>query len=113
MNMTQLLIVVGLVLGLLVEGFAGLLVGGALGWIAGLLLELRDRLDEMEDHLKLRQPPHPQRGHRARPRAASGRERPEQRYPEQSVIDHRQDRSAEEAAAEFDRYYNDVSRPRD
>lgn len=113
--MTQLLIVVGGVAGLLVGGLGGLLLGGTLGWVAGLLLEIRDRLDDLERAPAVRGPLDRSQ---ARPPAAksvphSGDQRQGgQRYPEQSVIDSMEDRAAEEAAADFDRYYRDVSRPR-
>ncbi len=104
--MTILLILLGALFGALAAGFAGLVLGAGFGFALGLLVEVRDRVDRMEDIVRALRtaPPHREKDAAHAP-CAPPAER--ERYPEGPILNAM--RRTQDEGRDMDEYYQDVS----
>lgn len=108
--MTLLLIALGALFGALAAGFPGLVLGAGFGFALGMLMEIRDRVDRMEDIVRALRTPPRRAGKKetSAPRAAAAKK---ERYPEEPILDamRRSQADPEAAGRQMDEYYHDVS----
>ena len=108
--MTILLIALGALFGALAAGFSGLVLGAGFGFALGLLMEVRDRVDRMEDIVRALRTPqrHTQKGTAPSPSTAPAKK---ERYPEEPILNamRRSESDAEAEGRQMDEYYHDVN----